>query len=797
MAPILIFDKDGARKFVLPCDYSQSYVVRAEKDVRLMEGDTITLDVESASALPLVMGDYLEFEGCKYRMNQLPRVEKMAGDRLLYTLVFESAKYDLVNVVMLLPDNTIGDMLTGNLRSFIQVVVDNANRVYPGEWSIGGLPTNNETKTKKFTEQNCLAALQAICEEWDYRFRVTEVNNLKSIEVFDEGTSSGVSFQYGEGRGLYTIVREATASEDVVTRLYAYGSGDNLNIGYRHSRLCLPELDKNQSYIEDADKVARYGVKEGIYINDDIKPTCKAVVSSIPRPPINATTVNQFMADSLAPTAQYGFDLQARWKLADYAEYLVVRGYEDSTSVYNYFVNNIVNTYKYLLGTAKVTFNTGKLMGYSFNIHHYDSATSLFELVPIVENEGRADEQKIPDASTTTYRIAVGDEFVISDISLPYSFVRRAESELMTEAREYYDHQSTECARYSVELDPVFMERYPSQGASLVVGNYVHIKDAEVGVDKDIRVWRIGRDLMEGTYAIEVSDIRKMQMTPIRRYEDMAVALEPEDGVPFTELTSVFTPNYNGNANTVHISAGVFTTNRFSGLMASWNVYERDVTDLISNQAYNVYLRAYKSRNYPYADISFVVALSLERRTLKGVTIGELALPQSDEYYYLKIGHLSAVTLRGLHGSRQLTLQYGYVQMSGSDINGGLILNRSGDTIVNLDSGVVQGDLYYRRGDNLVSVSELSTQVEAKADFKAVEDLSEEIKKIDVAIKGGMGGTRQYETITEFPTIGDTHYTYVDKSSGRAYAWNDEEGKEGYYCIGSDYKRVNLVKSSI
>lgn len=111
-------------------------------------------------------------------------------------------------------------------------------------------------------------------------------------------------------------------------------------------------------------------------------------------------------------------------------------------------------------------------------------------------------------------------------------------------------------------------------------------------------------------------------------------------------------------------------------------------------------------------------------------------LPQSEKYYYLNIGTLSKVTGTCLQRKRTLTLIYGHVQLSGNDITGGLIV-------------------------------------------------------------GHDGSAKQYDTLSQFPTIGDHRFTYVDKSTGRSYAWNDTEGEEGYYCIGSDYKRVEFVRSSL
>lgn len=794
---MIVFDKNGVAKLMLNSMGNGHLVTRCEIDIRHMEGDTLTVEVECSQPLGVVIGDYVEVEGSRYRMNQVPAIEKLAEDRMIYTLVFESAKYDLANVVLIMPSSTIGDMLTANLRQFVQLVVDNANRVYPGQWVLGSVPTVSDTKTRQFSEQSALAALQSICEEYDYEFRIQERGNQKTIDLMQDGNVSGLKFQYGAGLGLYSITRLATASEDVVTRLYAYGSTDNLNIGYRHTRLCLPDLAKEASYIEDPSRVALFGIKEGIFIDDDIKPHCRATVTGIPQP-TSAANVNQFYCSSFDTALPYGFDLEARWVLADYGEYLVIRGYSDSQSTYDYFAKHIVGTYKYLIDRAKITFNSGKLMGYSFDVHSYDANTHLFELVTIIENEGTANEQKIPSADSTTYRISVGDEFVITDISLPYPLVQRAEHELLTKAREYYNEHSEVCARYQIELDPIYMSRYLPTGGSLRVGDYVRIYDADLGINKNIKVFRIFRDLISETWSIEISDIQKVESA--NRYtNDSLAALDIDSDLPITNLTSTFTPNYQGNVNALHVGAGLFVSNRFTGSSQSWTVYERTITDLNADTAYYLYLRAYRRSNFRYADITLAPLFppSSDELAAGALFPKPSRLPQSEEYYYLNIGTLSKVTGTRLLRKRTLTLIYGHVQLSGNDITGGLIVGHDGSTIINLDQNIIQGDLYFRKDNELVPVSDLSTQIDLKADAKEVEKLSADIKNIDTAIKGGTGGTKQYDTLSQFPTIGDHRFTYVDKSTGRSYAWNDTEGKEGYYCIGSDYKRVEFVRSSI
>lgn len=727
MGPILVYSKNGDRKLLLNSQANKRYITRAECDTRCMENDTITIEVECAEVLPIIIGDYIIYRNNRYKVNQAPRIDKVAKDVLIYQIVFESAKYDLANVVMLMPENTIGYMLTGNLQMFAEVILENINRVYHNEWFLGEVPGDTDTKTEKFEEQNCLAALQRICELYEYEFRITELDNIKTIDIIKKGANSSLKFKYGAGRGLYTLTRDSVADEDVVTRLYVYGSTDNLNTGYRHDRLCLPNKTKTLSYIEDASKIALYGLKEGLYIDDEIKPHSKAYVTEV-FTPATADNVKKFKS------AEFPYDLKAKWILGDYAEYLQVRGYEDSIEVYNYFVNHIIGTYKYLLDKAKLTFNSGNLTGYSFDIHDYDDTTKTFELVTIIENEGTDDEQKIPDETKETYQINVGDEFIITDISLPYALVEEAERELLQKGRGSYEEHSNICAQYSLELGPVFIERYYPNGIDLLVGDYIQIEDADLDVDKFIKVERILQDIINGTYTIEISDIKKTPLTQRRFDNNPGGIVDSEVIMPITSLNCTFIPNYNGDANSVHITAGEFATNMF-GNFSSWRVFEREIENLISTSAYDIYVRAYRRQNYQYADIVFMPILRPIGMTASSLPIADYQPPhyqppQSDDYYYLKIGYLSPVLSRGLISTRQMSLQYGYVQISGRDLNGGVITNEAGETVINLDRGIIQGDILYKQGNKYLSLAELSNKVETKADKITLNRLLEENERL-------------------------------------------------------------------
>ena len=49
----------------------------------------------------------------------------------------------------------------------------------------------------------------------------------------------------------------------------------------------------------------------------------------------------------------------------------------------------------------------------------------------------------------------------------------------------------------------------------------------------------------------------------------------------------------------------------------------------------------------------------------------------------------------------------------------------------------------------------------------------------------------QYQSIYEFPNIGNENQIYIDTSTNQIYRWDDNLIK--YYCIGSDYNNIDII----
>ena len=160
---------------------NRSTVTKLEQNVDLLNSDTISITVRSATKLNFYIGDKITIIGMDYTLNNPPREIKNSESDFTYDLEFEGVQYDLMRASYSVNVDTTtneiqdlnGDALTGDIEMFLNVLISNANRVFPDKWVLGIFPANTETKTLTFSESdNCLSVLQA------YAQRITTTPNL-------------------------------------------------------------------------------------------------------------------------------------------------------------------------------------------------------------------------------------------------------------------------------------------------------------------------------------------------------------------------------------------------------------------------------------------------------------------------------------------------------------------------------------------------------------------------------------------------------------------------------------------
>lgn len=720
-----------------------STITRGAQKTALLGEDVVTLTVESAAPINFSIGDALNVFGCAYRLNRLPAVQKQ-GERLYtYEIEMEGVQYDLLRATYDLTidttSNTLQDVqsdaLTGGLRRFATVLISNANRVFPGQWSLGECPDTAADRTLTFGEtDNCLAVLQRLCKEFETEFEITQAGGVRTIHFKKVGQTFPFTFRYGRGKGLYALERQNVSSANIITRLKVYGSTRNITARYRAQRLCLPNKKKGESFIEKGNAVARFGVWEATKYFEDIYPKQKGKVTAV-----DAASELTFTDSAMA------FDL---------AEKVTSKGADGKEETKTTYL---------LPGTsAKVHFNTGNLSGYEFEVAKYDHATKTFTLKAFKDDRG----ETFPSKTSAAFRIGVGDEYSLLDIAPPQAVVDAAEKELEEAGSKYYDQNSQPKVQYGLTVAEEFLRSLSGVGSEsnvFSVGDYIPVEDEALEVKKSVRIQSFTRNLLRPyDYQLTLSDTvttsiinriisdqietdKIIRMNNIkdpataranwrRSREVMAAVFDPE-GNYYTEkirpqsidtialsvgaksmqfglTNTVFEPNYQGNVNAIRVQGGVLTHYTIDASKArSWTLADGTFTLADASKPYYVYAKCQR------AGAGGVILFTLE----------QIPVEKDPAYYHFWIGVLNSVDSE--LKARSFAPMYGFTMINGRFIKTGRIQSADGGTYFDLDAGEIGGNIKIKGNSDYATKSELQV-------------LSSEIKGEVGKFNAQLGGTK-------------------------------------------------------
>lgn len=220
------------------------------------------LDVTVVSAVPITfeIGDYIDYDydGIRYTLRSEPEVLKQSsagsyGEAFRYTLIFSHPLWELEHTMFMdiVPNDNIHHFTSmPSVDTYEDVygiagrIQANIDLVYPERWVIsvvGGLDPHSallaalkEPKNFSVSNSTCLDALSEIYNLWKVSFITYSENGLMHVMIGRAETHSQTTdvFRYGKGEGALSITRTVANGDDIVTRLYVYGSTRNLN--HRH-----------------------------------------------------------------------------------------------------------------------------------------------------------------------------------------------------------------------------------------------------------------------------------------------------------------------------------------------------------------------------------------------------------------------------------------------------------------------------------------------------------------------------------------------------------------------------------
>lgn len=393
---------------------------------KLMGEHKIVADVIVNQVLPIQLGDYIEHNTEFYRINTTPGVEKVNNFTYRYVIAFEGEVYSLYNKLFM--DEGAADFsYHGSPEEFLLLLLTNINSIDAG-WSIAEVAPAEDI-TLSFSGDSCRTALTKIAEAFDMEYRLSG----RAIYLLPNvGAPTTLQFEYGRGRGLYSLSRNSIDDKALVTRLFAFGARKNIDQDYREgaTRLVFEDL-----FIEQ--NIDLYGVREGSVIFDDVFPNRTGTVTAIDPNDIYSIT--------------------------------------DSS------LNFDINDFLIEGNVAKIVFKTGALAGYEFEINRYRPDGKIIDFTLFAEENG----YELPNELNHP---EVGDEYTLIDITMPQVYIDEAEALLLDRAQQYLDENSVPRVSYDLDID----ERYVRQYAiDLRVGFTIRIIDEALGLDNDIRVAEI------------------------------------------------------------------------------------------------------------------------------------------------------------------------------------------------------------------------------------------------------------------------------------------------------------------
>lgn len=721
---ITIYKRDGEERHKLNRYSTIICIKSAEQKKELLGEDTVTIKVQSVEPLSCLIGDYIKVYGQTYTMNKPPEVIKSGLTSYETTLVFEGLQYKLLDVQYRNTDAggknpTAVFSIMADMKLLMQVLINNANRVgeHLGEtWTLGECPST-ESVDFSFSNQNSLAVLQDACKKFEYEFDIQETAvKTYTLNVRKKSHVIPLVFDYSKQSGVISIKRKNVNTNGIVTRLYAEGGTTNIGRKYRGGALRLRMNTNDESYIEDATAKALYGIKESSVQFDDIYPQRKAKVTGI-------------VQDNI---------LQ----------------FEDST-MFNLKEQDDTGNSKWLIeGTsAKVKFTgNSSLAGYEFEVSNYDHVNHRFTINKYEDKRGL----KIPDGGS--YAIKKGDEYILYDIIMPDDpYIKDAEARLQAKAEEELRKNSQPKVDYEIDISSMSLERIQGieDGIANVfdVGDYIHIVDSDIGVDKQIRIKGFTRNAYDEPYSykltlsdtLDVSLIEKI-IDDTKRHEEAIVINDllnldkaRRNWRTTSELHNIIFDG-DGYFDTGHIKPNSIETmmlsvgNRASQFVIkdmtieanalnngtadpntikvigtantqlihyaieetekTWTCSGSLTYTLANDNAYYIYAKCSKSSS------SFSVYLSQTKKNTEDNT----------DYYFL-IGVLSSV----YNGYRDITLTYGATRITGRTVNCGRIESVDKSTYFDLDKAEIAGSIKFRSSDgSMRGVSELETTMKGE-----------------------------------------------------------------------------------
>lgn len=533
------------------------------------EGEVRTLTCSINSPMPIEweVTDNVRYRGETFYLRHIPSAKKQArkgtheeafvyDNVVFYSAIDELASCDFLDVVK--EDNNLHYTSLPNFSFYCETIYDiadrlqaNLDRLYTGanKWTIQ-VSTDITAKVDikpqvlSFSSEKCSQVLKRIYNDLGVAYEHTN----RTIVFGAKPIIMPYEFQYGKGKGLKSIEQSGADGNALVTRARVYGSTRNLpnryyNKLYKNSKtgavmyfktdedkpkdfetywkplisetmyvpnLMLPMFRENgkDAYIDAADAIAKYGLREGTKFFDSDNGEDEEIY-----PTIENMTADRLEELGYTPELHDGDNGKLDELL--YVDDVPFSGVmpeggslPSSESHFVVYLKDIgFDINDYWVGTPKISFRSGALAGREFDI-------VKCEQTALINKTYKLTCKRVEDTSIQLifpykdYKPSAGDKFVLLEIDMPEIYIKVAELRLKEEGEKWLGLNSNPIFTYNPEIDAVNVLRNPQIVENLKEGRTFIFSDEDLGISKAIRIsnLRIKDNGFAPEYEVTLSD---------------------------------------------------------------------------------------------------------------------------------------------------------------------------------------------------------------------------------------------------------------------------------------------------
>ena len=659
----------------------------------------ISLDFVLAEEVLIPELCYVTWRGERYSLFSTPKVVKVSTREYRYTLNLEGRHLELDRVLVKDKLGRTKFVFTGRTDQYAELISD----CLPS-WKVGACTTGDATRVIAFNNTSLLEACRMVASKFETEVQLTD--GAISFGRVERYKSDPLLLAYRNGLKK-DITMEPDPKETAIGRLYVVGGDRNIDPAkYGGHQLHLPKGGKvsvgGRSFTADAE--GRYISLEG----DTRLNTSERA--------FDATSIYPKRVGTVSKVEQVGEE----WDVLDDA--------------------NTIDYGQHRVGgdTMRLEFQSGRLAGRTF-----DLATKEDKLVGYVHSEKRfklvrkeIDGVLMPEP--TTFYPAVGDKYAIFGCSLPDEYITSAEGEMLLRGAEYMAERLEPRLQYRAELDGLWAKKnWGTVAHKLVVGTIVRLE----GASSEVRISSVRTSLnspytpritfsnapyMVGSLATQIATLENAEVRQReelraglvklqdRTYKDTEAVREMVEKLKVEGFSQALKPE---TLQTMYAVIGSPALQfEFVGRGFSWNEGKGGAVT-IPRQTIRQRVAGTTLEPNPKTVETTIPALTYSLKPDEQQAHIYVELKPTPRYVVstkpLQItpDRLLVGLLNGAEGSRDFTPLYGFTEISPSHIATRYIRSRSGNMLIDLETGNIYSDkIEFRRPDGSTkSVEEVIT----------------------------------------------------------------------------------------